>query len=223
MDRQARAQGFAPIYFEAIDGRKVDHPLFAKVDQANRLRYKGRPFKPGELGVWASHYLLWQECINQNKPIIILEDDAVLKPNFSYFQQKAQTIGNQFPYFRLFQCDLASKKLGHIEGFNIHRYWRNPLRTTGYLLAPEAAQKLLGHAENWVLPVDDYMDLSWLHGVDCLGLKPGCISERTQFASTIQTKAPKERLSLKQKLVREGYRQSLRARYMADFFKRSIG
>lgn len=222
MGRQAKAQGIAPNYFEAVDGRKGKHELFDKVDQANRLRYKGRPFSAGELGCWASHYSLWQECIKQNKPIIILEDDAILEPNFSYFLQKAQAIGSQFPYFRLFQCDLASKKLVHIEGFNIHRYWRSPLRTTGYLLAPEAAQKLLAHAEHWVLPVDDYMDLSWLHGVDCLGLKPGCISERTKFASTIQTQTPKERLSLKQKLVREGYRQSLRARYVADFFKRSI-
>ena len=37
-----------------------------------------------------------------------------------------------------------------------------------------------------MLPVDDYMDLAWLHGVECLGLKPAVVSCEEVFDSTIR-------------------------------------
>lgn len=222
IDSQARELGFVPTYFAAIDGRHANHPLFSKVDERKRLRYKGRPFKPGELGVWASHYLLWEECVRLDTPIVILEDDALLKANFPDFLRKAGEIAAQFPYLRLYESSFPSKPLQTLEGFQIHRYRKNPLRTTGYLLAPEAARKFLGRAGSWVLPVDDYMDLPWLHGVDCLGLRPGCVEENTHFASTIQTSAPKERLGAGHKLARELFRSYLRIRYRLDYIRRSF-
>lgn len=224
MERQAEVLGVEVTFFEAVDGRQEHYPLFSKVDQSKRLRYKGRPFKPGELGVWASHYRLWEACLESGLPMVILEDDAVLEPNFADFLESAPTLARRFPYFRLYASERPSKQIATLEGFGIHRYWKNPLRTTGYLIAPEAARKLLAKADPWVLPVDDYMDLPWLHGVDCLGIKPGCVSDETQFASTIQprAKAPKERLTPGQKLMRESFRHYLRLRYCLDYIKRSF-
>ncbi len=222
IEQQAERLGFTPRFFEAVDGRAGEHPLFARVNQEKRLRLKGRPFKPGELGVWASHYLLWEKCVRENQAMVILEDDAQLKPNFPEFLEGSAKITELFSYLRLFESNLASKKLATVGGFHIHRYWRNPLRTTGYLLAPSAAKAFLSKADEWVLPVDDYMDLAWLHGVDCVGLKPGCVMEETEFESTIQTRAPKERLTLLHKLRREGFRQYLRMRYCLDFFRRIL-
>ncbi|HEY7883998.1 MAG TPA: glycosyltransferase family 25 protein [Cellvibrionaceae bacterium] len=221
IDRQAEELGFTPTYFQAIDGYQAGHSLFGNVNQARRLRFKGRPFKPGELGVWASHYLLWQACVQENRVIIVLEDDAKLMPNFVDFLQHAEDLAESFPYLRLYNSPQPSKKLQTIAGFSVHRYWRSPLRATGYLLAPEAAGKFLQQAEQWVLPVDDYMDLAWLHGVDCLGIKPGCVHDYTEFATTIQIKAPKERLTVGQKLAREVFRGYLRFRHCLDFFWRS--
>lgn len=222
IEQQAERLGFTPRFFEAVDGRAGEHPLFGRVNQEKRLRLKGRPFKPGELGVWASHYLLWERCVEENQAMVILEDDAQLKPNFPEFLESSAKITELFPYLRLFESNLASKKLATVGGFHIHRYWRNPLRTTGYLLAPSAAKAFLSKADEWVLPVDDYMDLAWLHGVDCVGLKPGCVMEETEFESTIQTRAPKERLTLLHKLRRETFRHYLRARYCLDFARRML-
>lgn len=222
IERQAAQLGFTPQFIEAVDGRAGGHPLFSRVNEEKRLRLKGRPFKPGELGVWASHYLLWERCVRENQIMMILEDDAQLKPNFPEFLANGAKVAELFPYLRLFESSFASKKLTTIEGFHIHRYWSNPLRTTGYLLAPSAAKAFLSKADEWVLPVDDYMDLAWLHGVDCLGLKPGCLLEQTEFESTIQTRAPKERLSLIHKLHREAFRHYLRIRYCLDFFRRTL-
>jgi len=222
IEQQAERLGFTPRFFEAVDGRAGEHPLFGRVNQEKRLRLKGRPFKPGELGVWASHYLLWEKCVRENQAMVILEDDAQLKPNFPEFLDSSAKITELFPYLRLFEGNFASKKLATVEGFHVHRYWRNPLRTTGYLLAPSAAKAFLSKADEWVLPVDDYMDLAWLHGVDCVGLKPGCVMEETEFESTIQTRAPKERLTLLHKLRREAFRHYLRMRYGLDYCRRAL-
>lgn len=222
MDRQAEALGLELNYFTAVDGRTQKHPLFENVNHAKRRALKGRPFKAGELGVWASHYLLWQECVKANRVIIVLEDDAVLNSNFPGFLGEAESLAQRFSYFRLIESDFPSKKIAQLDGFSIHRYWKSPLRTTAYVLAPEAAQKFLAKAQDWVLPVDDYMDLSWLHGVDCLGLKPGCISDKTEFQSTVQEDGVKERLTLPQKLRRESFRYYLRLRYCTDFVSRGL-
>jgi glycosyl transferase, family 25 len=222
IERQAKSLAFAPHFVEAVDGRAGRHPLFKRVNEEKRLRLKGRPFKPGELGVWASHYKLWEQCVCENQVMVVLEDDAQLKPNFPEFLKKAAIIAEQFPYLRLYESDFASKKLATIEGFHVHRYWRSPLRATGYLLAPEAAKAFISQADEWVLPVDDYMDLPWLHGVDCLGLKPGCMLEHTEFESTIQTRAPKERLGLIHKMRREAFRHYLRFKYCMDFARRAF-
>ncbi|WP_104713491.1 glycosyltransferase family 25 protein [Helicobacter cetorum] len=37
---------------------------------------------PQELGCFLSHYFLWKKCLELNEPIIILEDDVALEPNF---------------------------------------------------------------------------------------------------------------------------------------------
>lgn len=223
MDRQAEALGLELTYFTAVDGRKQRHPLFDNVDHDRRQALKGRQFKPGELGVWASHYLLWQQCVTSNHPIIVLEDDAVLNSSFPGFLLEADSLARRFPYFRLIENDFPSKKIAQINGFSIHRYWKSPLRAMAYIVAPEAAKKFLAKAHNWVLPVDDYMDLPWLHGVDCLGLKPGCVNGNTEFPTTIQTSGPKERLRLGQKLRRESFRYYLRLRYSLDFLRRALG
>src|SRR5690625_7997180 len=102
--------------------------------------------------------------------MVILEDDAQLKPTFPEFLDSSAKITELFPYLRLFEGNFASKKLATVEGVHVHRYWRNPLRTTGYLLAPSAAKAFLSKADEWVLPVSDYMDLSRLHDVDRVGL-----------------------------------------------------
>lgn len=222
IERQAAHLGFSPQFIEAVDGRAGPHPLFDHVNEAKRLRLKGRPFKPGELGVWASHYQLWERCVRENQIMVILEDDAQLKPNFIAFLEHAGHVAELFPYLRLFEGSSASKKLATVGGFDIHRYWRNPLRTTGYLLAPSAAKAFLSQADEWVLPVDDYMDLAWLHGVDCLGIKPGCLMEETEFESTIQTRAAKERLSPLHKMRREAFRHYLRMRYGLDYCRRAL-
>lgn len=67
--------------FTAIDGKKVDRKAILNdnlVTEAVKNRYTD-----GAIGVALSHKALWEECVNKNEPMTILEDDAYLIPNFN--------------------------------------------------------------------------------------------------------------------------------------------
>ena len=188
MEAQAAALGLSLTFFEAVNGQ-VAHPLFAHVHAGKRQARKGRPFRPGELGCWASHYLLWQQCVESGKPMVVLEDDIVLDPQFPELVRALSLVPEDVGYFRLHAEDRPSLAWRRFGSFVLHRYLQNPSCTFGYYLAPVAAERFLRHAAEWVVPVDDYMDLAWLHGVDCLGLKPGVLSGGNVFESTIRAEA----------------------------------
>lgn len=38
---------------------------------------------PGERGCCASHLQAWRQCAKSGKPLLVLEDDAVILPNFT--------------------------------------------------------------------------------------------------------------------------------------------
>ena len=185
MEAQAAALGLSLVFFEAVNGRAA-HPLFDHVNVRKRQARKGRPFRPGELGCWASHYLLWQRCVASGKPMIVLEDDIFLDARFPEMLHALPLVPADVGYFRLHAEDRSSVAWRRFGDFVLHRYWNNPSCTFGYYLAPVAAERFLRHATEWVVPVDDYMDLAWLHGVKCLGLKPGMVSGGDVFDSTIR-------------------------------------
>ena len=62
-------------YFEAIDGTQIDAS-----EIENRLVAKNATgYKPGIIGNAKSHLTLWQQCAEQTKPFVVLEDDAVVR------------------------------------------------------------------------------------------------------------------------------------------------
>lgn len=67
--------------FTAIDGKNIDRTQLL----ANNLFNEGpvSVYTDGAIGVALSHRKLWEECVNSNKPMTILEDDAYLVPNFN--------------------------------------------------------------------------------------------------------------------------------------------
>lgn len=70
-------------YFPAIDGTSGEIKLSPDQDcqYLKLLRQTNELMTIGELACFLSHYLLWCKCIELDKPIIILEHDAVfIKP-----------------------------------------------------------------------------------------------------------------------------------------------
>lgn len=209
MEQQLNNKGVPFEFFDAIDGRVNDHYLFEKYNSKKRRRQKGNELSRGELGCFASHYLLWEKCIELNTPIIIIEDDAVIYDEFNFFYKNITNITKNSDYLRLFvnTGNHPYLKIGYECNFDIVRYLKGPRATRGYFITPLAAQKFINDANEWVWPVDDYMDMSWIHKVQCRGIMPGIIQgEGAGFTSTIADNSiHKNKKSLATKFVREIY------------------
>lgn len=200
-------------FFDAIDGAVSRHPALEKCDHAARLRKIGYPMRAGEIGVYASHYLLWQWCAENNLPCVILEDDIEFSDDFGVVMNWLDQHITQLGFIRIgwvferpFRI-LASA----VGGRHLVKHLRGPRGGQGYAIHPSAARKFLAQSESWSEPVDDYMDMEWRHGVLLRALYPAPVWALDSFASTIGDR-PKQPMPAWRKLQREIYQASVRLR-----------
>lgn len=161
--------------FSAIDGREKPHPLFAQYNETKCRRYRRKKLSGGELGCFASHYLLWEHCVALNQPLVVMEDDVYITDMFAEACSEAEALIESLRYIRLAGTSLhrrpykVIRKVGNLE---LVDHIRGPSGTLCYVIHPSAAKALLEHAQCWYLAVDDFMDRYWHHGVDCFSLMP---------------------------------------------------
>ncbi|HIF9168510.1 TPA: glycosyltransferase family 25 protein [Photobacterium damselae] len=175
--------------FEAVNGHKDSSPLFNLYDEALSQQYRGKSLSKGQLGCYASHYLLWQKCVEINKPIIILEDDALIYSEpFLDIVENASKLAEHFECIRLF--DNKRKTFRHVKEYplphtTVHKFSKGHMSATGYFLTPTGAKKFLAHSQAWYLAVDIYMDRFWINDVNVHGTVPACLSNDPKFDSDI--------------------------------------
>ncbi len=95
--------------FDAISPKHEDFEKFIQelYDSSNLLKsdwfhsdYCYQELLPQEFGCYLSHYLLWKECVKTNQPVVILEDDVALEPNF--MQALEDCLKSPFDFVRLY-------------------------------------------------------------------------------------------------------------------------
>lgn len=201
-------------FLDAVNGKEQpDHPLFAHYDPAARARRKGRgrDLKPSQLGCFASHYLLWQECAASGRPMVVVEDDAILRDNFPDMLTHAQALSEAWPLIWLHEYDRPGKPDAftidrRVGPFTLVRKLKGHFCAVSYLLSPLAAQTLLDYCRTWVYPVDDTMFRFYEHGVENIALHPPCVAQNHDLPSDIRGSVDNVPLSLLEKVRREAYK-----------------
>lgn len=190
IEKQFMGQNLSFNFFNAVNGRD-GHKLFEKYNEKKTYLCKGYKMNAGQLGCYASHYLLWEKCIQDNTPMIVIEDDVVIDFDIlKKFIKKSITIPERYECIRLFRnmsnryAETTDLDFGD---FVINKYNRGHLRATGYYITPSGAKKFLGASSEWFLPVDLYMDRFWVNKVECFGIKPFCFDQDSTFESSIST------------------------------------
>lgn len=177
-------------FFDAVDG-KLGHELFTKYDGEKARRIGEIPLTPGHLGCYASHYLVWEHCAESGRPVIVLEDDAMLfKGPFLRFLEQATSLPPDLDCVRLFESksrNRDSMTVYEAQGLAIAKFLRGHKSATGYYLTPSAARKFLRHGDRWVEPVDIEMDQFWENGVECFGVLEPCLTHNPDFQSAIDS------------------------------------
>jgi len=168
---------------DAVDGRINPPPLKDVCNKYHTLRMaqlfhwyrpKSVPMSGGERGCCASHLKAWRKCASSNKPLIVIEDDAVILPSFTATLDKAlKEAPKDIGALWLTSKDRGTRK-------RVGEVLREPSflwTTVGYVIWPEAAKafiKLLPMD----LPVDNFM--AWHikeKAVKGFSVQPACVRQ----------------------------------------------
>ena len=199
-------------FFKAVYGKEEpNHPLFLKYNEKKRFERKGHYMSLSQLGCFASHYLLWQKCIELNQGIIVLEDDAIIHSNFLEALEFISSDKNHFEFLWLSPPARAKrnqkgKMIYSLDKIEITRYKEGWGNATGYFITPKSAKKLLDYCEEWILDVDIMMERYWENKVDYLALSPFCVEPDLSKESNIPVDKKQGKRSLIVKIKRELYK-----------------
>ena len=197
-------------FFKAVYGKEEpNHPLFSKYNEKKRFARKGHYMSLSQLGCFASHYLLWQKCIELNQGIIVLEDDAIIHSNF--LEEFISSDKNHFEFLWLSppapaKRNQKGKMIYSLDKIEITCYKEGWGNATGYFITPKSAKKLLDYCEEWILDVDIMMERYWENKVDYLALSPFCVEPDLSKESNIPVDKKQGKRSLIVKIKRELYK-----------------
>ena len=166
---------------DAVDGQKLTNPQAQAY--ARRLMRPYYPFvlRPSEVAVFHSHRRCWQKIVDDGlDAALILEDDLDLD---SQIFPRALTLAQD----HLGACDfvrLPIKERGNpVEeiasngAVRLQAYDRVGLGMQAQLVSRGAAQALLAASECFDRPVDDFVQMQWLHEVRVLTVWPSGVQE----------------------------------------------
>ncbi len=138
----------------------------------------GRLATDSEIACYASHLALWRDCAADDRPWLILEDDAALSPNFVSGLDVVERHVADMGFIRVsIPAVRSAATVAQENSFDIRRCRRVPLLALGYALSPAAARALVATGAVVEEPVDKFIQRFWRHGQRVYALHPpivGC-------------------------------------------------
>jgi len=182
--RVAALQDMLPLpshVIDAVDGQQLTEPQAQSY--ARRLMRPSYPFvlRPSEVAVFHSHRRCWQRIIAQNlDAALILEDDLRLDPEV-FPRALSLALNHLRPgdFVRLPIKDRGTpvKEVASDGEMRLQTYDRVGLGMVAQIVTRDAAQALLAASEQFDRPVDDFLQMQWLHGVRVLTVWPTGVQE----------------------------------------------
>ena len=200
-------------WFSAVDGKS--DKIFNYTKYVSKPAWRGKALTQGEIGCFASHYEIWKLVVQTNQPRIVLEDDIIWEDDFLEVVEHLSNYPPKLIFLRLYgtfqRKRKVYRKIGKYIGREIVEYSKGPSGACAYWITPKAANKLISHSRYWRLPVDDYLDSFWTHGVRTFSLIPFPVKTYSPVSEVEGIPGKKgmagyKGLSLMTKIHREMYR-----------------
>lgn len=152
--RQLDPQQVAYEFFDALNGEQ-GIALFDAIDDYAFTLHTGRKYTQGEIGCYASHKALWQRCADEDRALMIMEDDFQLAPEFSAAVRAAEILVDDLGFVRL-QDERrgAAKPVMPFGQFQLERYTKTPHCAMCYAISPTVARRLLELHRVFRAPID---------------------------------------------------------------------
>lgn len=154
----------------------------------------GDGWKPGELGIWASNYIAWQNFLNSDyEYVILMEDDIILEKNFNDKLIKyMDELPEDWDVFTAYIPESGNvrynknKKDLFVGKENICRVYQS-WSCLCYVVSKKGAEKLMREVQNTVKsPIDHYLFYSNNLNVYTIKLEKGNICNIYKTKSTVQ-------------------------------------
>ena len=138
---------------DAIDGKEVNLSKFSNFDSS----YESLNKKRGWIGCAESHQKVWTECVNEDKNMIIFEDDVVIKDMYDENIEKSLT--NLPEGFDIIYYNTVNYAVHEPYNKLYNRLTNKNYITTNYLVSPKGADKLLKYTTpyNPAKQIDSYI------------------------------------------------------------------
>jgi glycosyl transferase, family 25 len=151
-------------FIDACDGRLGLHPYLKNYDEKRFIVNRRRKAAPGELGCYVSHLLAWEKCVELNEPIVVVEDDFEMTGEFEAGLAYLEKLADKLAFVRLEPLEkqffLTSRKDAD---FTLVKQLNVGMCTTGYLVTPQGAKKLLENGMRIEMPIDLYLKYTLIH------------------------------------------------------------
>ena len=163
-------------FLNAVDGFALQVlPHSYNKSKAKRLR--GYEMTLGEIGCYLSHMKAWEKCVEQNKTMLVLEDDFVINGDLSRVIESLTQMDQKWALVRLAALYNAEHRvIDRINGIALAENKGDPVGAAAYLIKPSAAGQLIKNSSAIYEPVDHYLEHYSKHCVRMLAVKPYPIS-----------------------------------------------
>jgi glycosyl transferase, family 25 len=188
IERQLRNLGITFTRISAIDGNALTLPIPEVSEWSHKLLH-GRYISPSEVGCYLSHIKAIDLFLATNLDYcLILEDDAVLDKDLKAIINAAIAYHDDWDILRLSTVNTGRHFIVRkIKNRGLGVCFTREKGAAGYVLNRRAARRF----RRWLLPMrlayDIAFDLEYFLGLKALAVKPLPISQRTEFATQIQT------------------------------------
>ena len=157
-----------------------------KQDQIYQKLYKTwqRPLSIPEVSCFLSHKVAWEQVIENQQPMLILEDDAWLAPNFTPILKELSNL-KDIDYVNLEVTGRNKKKLIEVSASNafsnseLFRIYQGRSGTGGYVIWPAGAKKLLDKFKKGKIAIADKFITS-CHSLLAYQLEPAVLIQLDQ-------------------------------------------
>lgn len=145
----------------AIDFQRLAAVSIDQIDQATYDKYSAtweRPLRQSEIACFLSHQHAWETIIEEDAPMLVLEDDALLSQNTPSLLEEFKTISN-VDYvtleIRSRKKIVAKQSMQTLCESKLIRLYQDRTGAAGYVLWPSGAKKLLQRLEKGQIALAD--------------------------------------------------------------------
>jgi glycosyl transferase, family 25 len=204
---------FASEIVAATDGARLSNAEVEAVyaRQLHRPRFS-HALNRAEIGAFLSHRAAWRKIVEQELDYaLVFEDDAEIDPE-AFVKACACARETRKLWDYLLAPAPQTRIKGHIlaqtNGVALIRPNNPPLRAIAQFVSITAARRLLAATEKFDRPIDTFLQMSWVTGVELLALKPSGVKEMSAMlgGSTIQRKRMGLAAKIHHELARPVYR-----------------